>query len=423
MLDVFIIKGSSLVLLSLCIAACCYYLYATYLAFEFFNPFFTSKTETDFQPAVTILKPLCGSEENLYQNLASFCQQNYGTYQIVFAVRESSDPSIEVVKKLIHDYPEIDITLVVDERIIGYNLKISNLANAVTNAKYETLIIADSDIRVQPDYIARVVQPLVNPEVGVVTCLYRSLAYNWLSIFEALGSSSRFHGGVFVARKLQGMNFTFGATIVIRAKVLESIGGFKAIADYLADDYQLGNLSVKAGYKVVLSDYITEHQLNTTNLREFINRQLRWNRCIWAGDPWGYVGLILTYGTLISSLFWLISGTSSLGTIILVSTWSLRLLMAWVIGVCCIKDQAVSQGFWLLPLHDLVSFGLWCYGFFGRTVRWRGQVFRLIEGGKMISCSDSLQDIPNSVGDNLSLKSSFEKAEVPKQEAEGSPHT
>ena len=368
-----------LLLLLLCLSAIGYYCYATYAAIEFFCQ--TTKTDADFHPPITILKPMCGLDRNTYENLASFCRQDYPKYQIVFGVRDSLDPSVAVVNQIINDFPDLDIQLVVSDRTIGLNYKVSNLANAEALAKYSVLLIADSDIRVKPDYLRRVIQPMRDPTVGVVTCLYTSLTQGWVATFEALGISTDFHANILISRALFGMSFALGSTIVIQKAVLEAIGGFAAIANYLGDDFQLGNLPAQAGYKVVLSDYLVEHVLPKSTLTDFIQRQIRWNRGTRVYRSWGYLGLIFTYGTISSLLFLIFSGGSILGWAVAGITWLTRIAMAWIVGVRCIHDPVAEKFLMLVPVRDLISFAIWCYSFVGNTIEWRGRRLRLTEGG------------------------------------------
>ncbi len=369
-------------LLILCLSAIGFYCYSIYAAIDFFGT--PNPVEPDFHPPITILKPICGLDSDAYQNLASFCQQDYPNYQIVFGVRDPMDPGVEVVKQIIHDFPDIDIRLEVRDRTIGSNLKVSNLANAAEVAKYSILLIADSDIQVGPDYLRRVIQPMRDPSVGVVTCLYRSLTRGWLALIEALWIATDFHPSVLVARKLEGMKFALGSTIVIQTAALEAIGGFLAVADYLADDFLLGNLPAKAGYKVVLSDYVVEHVLATASFGELINRQTRWACCQRVSRPWGYLGLIFTHGTATSLLLLMATGGSTLGWAGLGITWSTRLAMGWVVGVKSLKDPVATKFLWFVPLRDLMSFAIWCYSFLGNTVEWRGQRLKLTKGGKLV---------------------------------------
>lgn len=370
------------VLFILCLSAIWFYSYATYAALEFFGD--SNLIDPKFHPPVSILKPICGNERNIYENFASFCRQDYPEYQIVFAVRERQDPVVEVVEKIIAEFADLDIQLVVSDRTIGANLKVSNLANAQAVAKYPILLIADSDIQVGSDYLKRVVQPLIDPTVGVVTCLYRSLTQGWVAKIQAIQTACEFHAGVLVARKLGGMNFAFGSTIIIQTATLEAIGGFAAIADYLADDFLLGYLPTQKDYKVVLSDYIVEHVLAADTFIGSIQRQIRWARGKRVSRPGGYLGLILTYGIIASLLFAIATRGSILSWTVLTITWCIRLIMAWAIGIRSLKDEAASQLIWLVPLCDLLSFAVWCYSFFGNTVEWRDRSLLLTKGGKLV---------------------------------------
>ena len=380
-LSVVLVPDSLPLMLILCLSAVLFYTYGVYTAIIFLRD--SPPINPEFHPPVTILKPLCGIDQGTYTNLASFCQQNYPQYQIIFSVRSSTDPSIEVIEKLIQQFPEIDINLLVKDQIIGANLKISNLANAVTIAKYDILVIADSDIRVGSEYLKTVIQPLQDQKVGVVTCLYRSTAQGIATILEAICTATDFQVGILVSKQLEGIKFALGSTIVIRKTTLTKIGGFAAVADYLADDYQLGYLPTQIGEKVVLSNYIVEHGLGHSSLLDSINRQIRWARCIRVSRPWGYGGLIFTFGT-ISSLLLLITNSGSIFSWLVFSiTFSMRLIMAWLIGVKLLNDSVTKKYFWLIPIADIVRFIIWCCGFFGNTIKWRGTKFKLVKDGKL----------------------------------------
>jgi ceramide glucosyltransferase len=365
----------------LCLCTIGYYGVAIYAAVDFF--FQSTSDRPEFQPSVSLLVPICGLDGGAYENLASLCQQDYPNYQIIFAVQDSQDSSIPIIQQISRDFPELDLQFVISDRTIGMNRKVSNLANAAIEAKYNTLVLVDSDIRVTPDYLKQVVQPLHDSTVGVVTCMYRSLTYGWLSGFEAISITTEFLPRILAARTLQGMGFALGATIVIRKSVLEEIGGFLAVADALEDDYQLGHLSAQAGYQVVLSDYIVDHVMASPRLVDFIHHQTRWARGNLFARPLGHLSLIFTYGTVISLLFLLITKGSLFGWFVLGVTWSIRLVMAWFIGVQQLQDTVARKFLWLVPLRDIISFGFWCYGFLGNTIRWRDRRFRLTTGGKL----------------------------------------
>ena len=377
-------------LLLLSLSAIAYYGYAIYAA----NKFFAHSPVYDeaFHPAVSILRPICGIDSKTYQNLASFCQQEYPEYQIIFGVQDPQDPSMEVVRQLIKDFANLDIQVTASLYTLGANRKVSNLAHAVTKAKYDILLLADSDVRVEPDYLRRVIQPLSDPAVGVVTCLYRSIAQGWVTTVEALSTPTEFLPGVLVSTALEGIKFAMGQTIVIRRSVLEEIGGFAAIADYLADDFQLGFLPTQAGYKVVLSDYLIDHVMPQSAIAESIHRQTRWLVGIRASRPWGYIGLIFTHGTVTSLLFLLATGGSVLGWSVLSVAWVMRLAMAWFVGIRCLGDPVAQKLFWLVPLRDGISFVLWGYSLIGNTVEWRDRQFRLTRSGKLIALNPNLPE-------------------------------
>ena len=390
-LSVVLLPDSLLLMLILCLSAVLFYTYGVYTAIAKRSAGIAFLRDSppinpQFHPPVTILKPLCGVDKGTYTNLASFCQQDYPQYQIIFCVRSSTDPSIEVVEKLIQQFPEIDISLVVKDHIIGANLKISNLANAVTTAKHDIFLISDSDIRVSSEYLQTVIQPLQDQKVGVVTCLYRSTAEGIATILEAICTATDFQPGILVSKQLEGIKFALGSTIVMRKTTLAKIGGFAALADYLADDYQLGYLPTQAGDKVVLSNYIVEHGLGHSSLLDSINRQIRWARCIRVSRPWGYAGLIFTFGT-VSSLILLITNSGSvLSWLVLSITLLMRLIMAWVIGVKVLNDAITKKFFWLIPFTDIIRFIIWCCGFVGNTIEWRGTKFKLVKDGKLEMC-------------------------------------
>ena len=359
---------------------CCYAIYAAY---DFFlQPLSESFT---FTPPVTIIKPLCGLDWETYKNLASFCLQDYPEYQIVFSMRSPDDPCLEIVQKIKDDFPKLDLAVIISDVFVGSNLKVCNLANALVVAKHSILILADSDIRVKPEYLKKIIQPLQKPEIGLVTCPYNSIVKGKIAIFEALGIATQFNPKILVARKLEGVSFALGSTIVIRRSVLEEIGGFKAIADSLSDDFQLGNLCHNLGYEVFLSPYIVDHVVAHVKLYDLFNRQIRWARGVKVERFWGYLGLILTQGTISSLCFLLLSDFSFYGWLVFLITWSLRLLMAYIVGGVLFKDQITKKYFIWVFVRDIFDFIIWLMGFLGNTIEWRGQKFKLIDNGKLIS--------------------------------------
>ena len=372
-----------------CLSAIVYYCLALYAAIDFLAA--PANVDSNFHPPISILKPLCGLDRNTYENLASFCNQNYPQYQIIFGIQDPADPAVSVARQIMRDFPTIDIELVISDRTIGVNRKISNLSNALTAAKYDLLLLADSDIQVDSTYLINVVQPLHQTTVGVVTCTYRSLAQGWIAAFEALGITTELAPTVLVSRKLSGMTFGIGATIVLRRSVLEAIGGFPAVANYLHDDFHLGRMPTHLGYQVVLSHYVVSHVLATASVTDFMQHQTRWNRGIRFAQPWGYAGQIFTFGTVASVLFLLTGHGSMLSWEVLGITWAFRLAMAWMIGVKVLRDPTAKKLLWLVPLSDMVRCALWCYSFVGNGIEWRGRHLQLAEGGQLVNRTSGLR--------------------------------
>lgn len=363
------------------VASIIYYLFTIYAVTDFFKQKVT--LNSNFTPPVSILKPLCGIDVNAYENLASFVVQNYPQYQVIFCVQNYQDPIIKIVKQLIVDFPKVDLKLVISDRQIGHNLKVSNLANGLEYAKYETLIIADSDIQVKKDYLQQIVQPLQNEKVGLVTCLYKSLGDGWIANIEGIGITCDFFPSVLTAQKLEEIKFAFGATIVIRKKVLKAIGSFEEIADYLADDFLLGNISHKLGYQVILSNYIVQHQIGTESWQDFCKRQIRWLRCIKVERFWSYFGIVFTQGTVTSILFLIINQGSKISILICLITLFLRILMAYIVAFKHIKDPIAQNFLGLVFISDFLKFILWIWALFGNKIYWRGKLFKLINNGKL----------------------------------------
>jgi ceramide glucosyltransferase len=338
----------------------------------------------NFTPPATIFKPVRGADAEAYENFASFCQQDYPDFQIIFGVREESDPAVPIIRQLIANFPDQDIELVISANEIGYNAKVSNLQNMLAKARHDVLLIADSDIRVEPDYLRRVVAPMQQDKIGMVTCLYRGAnARTFAALLENVGISSTFGPEVCSARLLEGVAFALGSTIVMRRNILERIGGFPAVADYLADDFLLGNLTSKLGYEVVLSDCVVDHISGPDTMSTMLKHQLRWGRSTRISRPWGYRGLILTYGTATALLAMLAWGFSAFAWWLLAATMLFRFLPVFLVGVYGLKDRMLARYFWIVPIRDLVTFGIWAVSFVGNQIQWRGVDFRVLPGGQI----------------------------------------
>ena len=375
------------------LAANAYYLLSIVAGLRFFSR--PSAPERDALLPVSIMIPLHGADFRAYQNYAELCRQDYPDYQIVFGVRDSRDSSVPIVQKLIADCPDRDITLVISDKTIGSNLKISNLANMLGQVKHERIVIVDSDIRVSRDYLRTVLAPLADPRVGLVTCLYRAAETpDFAAKLEAVGITAEFSAGVLMAWMLEGVKFALGSTMATTRTRLESIGGFPALADYLADDFMLGNLIERDGYEVRLSHHVVETSMPPSGFRAMMRHQIRWARSTRLSRPMGYLGVLLTYGTALALLNVVVDRASTFSLMLLSSTLVIRLAMGWMIGVHWLGDKILKKYFWLVPVRDLLSFLIWCLSWVGKTVEWRGRLFQVARDGKMIPVGGAAADAP-----------------------------
>ena len=320
-------------------------------------------------PPVSVLKPLCGAHAGLYESLRSFCDQDYPEFQIVFGVRDPADPAIDVVQRLMHEFRARNLKLVVNERGVSVNPKVSNLVHLSESAEHDVLVIADSDIRVGPDYLRTVVAPLADRSVGLVTCLYRAggSARGWGALGRVFIDDWFFPAALLSATGT--MRHAFGATLAFPRARLDAIGGFSSLGPYLADDYMLGARIAESGDRVVLSPYIVETNVVEQRFSALFFHELRWSRTMRAVRPVGYFLAAITYGFVWSALALAVAGASWLALAAAgahVATRGAVLLSARR----TLRTGRRAPAAWLLPVRDVLSLVLWAASFTGRTVRW-----------------------------------------------------
>jgi len=354
---------------------------------------FMQKKESGAAPdddfGISVLKPLKGTDPGMYEAFRSHCLQNYPNYEIIFGVSDPADPAIEVIAQLKSEFPKRDIRLAICTEILGTNVKVSNLVHMLREARHEFVVVNDSDILVPPDYLVRLASALSKQEVGLVTCLYRGKAANTLgSRLEALGIGTDFSAGVLVAQELEGgLRFGLGSTLAFRKRELKTVGGFESMLEYLADDYQVGAKLAEQDLRVELSDVIVDTFLPPYSLREFLDHQLRWGRTIRESRPWGYFGLVATFG-LGWALLGVVVGQGALWSWVLLGlSFAARMSMAFAVGARALRDPDLVPWLWLIPLRDLLAVFIWMGSLFGNKVRWRGEVFRL-KKGKLLKITD-----------------------------------
>ena len=314
---------------------------------------------------VSVLKPLCGAEPRLYDNLATLCKQSVTGQQIVCGVRDPDDPAIAVVQRLRQDFPDIDIALVIDPRVHGSNLKVSNLINLAEQARHDLLVVADSDIAVPPDYLARVTAPLGDARTGVVTCLYRgrAVAKGWPQL-GAQFIDDWFAPSVRIAHAGGSRSFAFGATIALRRDALQAVGGFEALKDRLADDYWLGELTRRLKLQTVLSDVVVTTDVTERTLKDLWRHELRWMRTIRSLNTAGFAFTFITFSWPML-LLGLILNHAPLGWMLFAAGAIARNLQA---------ATAAGPGAILrAPLRDALLLAEWAAALTGSRVRWRQQ--------------------------------------------------
>jgi ceramide glucosyltransferase len=342
---------------------------------------------TQAYPPVSICKPLKGTDPEMYENFRSHCLQDYPEYEIIFGVSDPDDPAIQLVEQLKREFPERSIRLVVCHESVGPNTKVSNLVQMAQRAKCSLFVVNDSDIRVDRDYLRRVLAPLQQESIGLVTCLYRAIANSTLtSCIESLGIVD-FSAAVLSSHRVEGgLRFGLGSTLAFRRRELEAIGGFEALVNYLADDYQLGQRIFERQLAVKLSDVIVETVLPAYTLREFVAHQLRWARTVRTSRPRGYSGFVITFGLFWGLLALFFSSGATWAWQLLLAVLLLRTGMMLLVGRGVLLDRQIHKLIWLLPLRDLIAPLFWFASFLGNTVAWRGDRF-VVSKGKLAKVS------------------------------------
>jgi ceramide glucosyltransferase len=333
---------------------------------------------------VSVLKPVHGRDPRFYQAIASHARQDYPEFEILFGVSDPEDPALGDIHRLQREFPALPIAVHVVSTNAP-NAKAGVLAELARHARHTLLLVNDSDIRVDPGYLRAVAAPLADPSIGLVTCLYRAHAESWPARAEALGIATEFAPSVLVARLLGVAEFALGSTMVFRAADLRAIGGFDAIAGYLADDYQLGSHIRQLGRHIQFSPVVVETDLGAGGWRQTWLHQLRWSRTIRVSRPSGYYGYVVTHATIWALLAFAAgawqAGAAALGV---------RLLAGIVVGAGILRDLRVRSDFWMMPLRDLFGFAVWLGGLFGDEVDWRGQRLKLRRDGR-ITAAESLR--------------------------------
>ncbi len=346
------------------------------------------RAAAEFAPDVTILKPVKGVDARMYAGFVSHCRQTYaGRFEIIFGVSSMDDPAVVEIERLCSEFPECAIRLVHCTERLGTSGKVSNLVQMLREARYEFVIVNDSDILVSPNYLTRVMRVFAEPRVGMVTAPYLGRtavggeALTVWSRMEALGISTDFFPGVLTARKIEGgIRFGLGSTLAVSREALTAAGGLEPLVEYLADDYEMGARIAAAGYKVELCCEVVETTVPAYDFRGFREHQLRWARSTRDSRRWGYVGLGITYCVPWAVLNCVASGLALWSFTLLSLVLLARVAVALTVGVGLLRDEQVLRDVWLLPVRDFFGLGFWAWSFASDTVVWRGERFRLVGG-------------------------------------------
>jgi ceramide glucosyltransferase len=339
-------------------------------------------------PPVSNIKPIRGRDPDTYENFASLCRQDYPEFELLFCVGHEDDPAVPVIKQLIQDFPNCSIRIIYGSGRDGVNDKVAKLARLVSEAKYETLVINDSDVRVKPDYFRSIVAPMRDPRVGAVTCLYVSIGdYTFAENLHMIGMISDFFASILVARQLDGVKFALGTTIATTRSNLRLFGGYESIENKPADDLLVGRLIAEQGLEVELLPYAVETVSDYQTLRELFFKRLRWIVVMRNMRPGGHFGLLFTLG-----LPWALSAVAVLPTWTVAAVYLggyalLRTVMTLMIGANGLKRKGLIWKLPLIPVWDAAACGIWLYSFTQNTIRWRDGRYRILNG-QLVRASD-----------------------------------
>ncbi len=379
------INTASAILILLLLCAGCYHLFSLFCVWEFFRKERNEVTPSQHIP-ISIIKPLKGIDPGFRENLTTFCEQDYPEYEVLLGFSNPADDAIPRVNEMVASLPGCNVRTVIGTGGPSVNRKVSNLEGLAESARHPLLAISDSDMRVDRSYLKRcMAEYFSSRNVGLVTSLYKiSNPESIGAALESLTIALDFIPSVLVARQLEGVTFGLGASLVLSKKALEEIGGFAAIGDYLADDYQLGNRLWKRGYSIVLSRYVIENVAGPMSVADFFRHQLRWARTYRASRPKGFAGYGITHLVPFSLLLLAAAGPTALSLSVLGSVVMVRYVLAYVMHKKVIRSRQWLKWLVLVPVKDVLGFGIWAWSFTSRSVRWRGSRYRILKKGKLL---------------------------------------
>lgn len=334
------------------------------------------------QPAISVLKPLCGHDEGLEENLRSFFVQDYPEYEVLLGVHSLDDPAVAVAEKVIREFQgKISARLIVTGESHVPNAKSFSLNRMVREARYDLLVMGDSDIRVDSSLLSHLAREFQDEHIGLISCPYRAVPGKSIwSRLEAVGMNTELLGGVLVARMLEGMRFALGCTVAVRRSVLNHLGGFSYLQEFLAEDFVIGHRAAELGHGVLFSSYVIEHRIGSEGMMRNLGHRLRWARSTRRSRPAGYWGQIFTYPLPWALLLWAVYHPAWPAVIL---TLLLRVLAAVATARYVVHDAVTQKQWWLLPLQDALGFLIWISGFVGDTIVWRDRKCTVLRDGRL----------------------------------------
>jgi ceramide glucosyltransferase len=355
-----------------------YYAIAIFSSLRFFRS--PQHGSTDFLPPISNLKPVRGLDPEAYENFASFCRQDYPNYEILFCV-DASDPALPVLRQLKNDFPQTKIGILIGSGRTGTNDKVSKLARLVQEASYEHLVISDSDVRVEPNYLRQLVAPLKDSHVGAVTCFYvPSSETTWVQRLQDVGMLSDFYPGILAAWQLEGVKFALGPTICTTRGHLAEFGGYPVLENQPADDLQVGRLIAEQGHEVILLPYTISTVPDYHSLRELFFKRLRWITVMRQMRPWGHAGLVFTLGLPWCLLAVATKPTGAVAAAYFGGYFVVRSGLTLLVGSVGLKQRGVWAKLLLIPAWDALATLIWLTSFTRKSIRWRGQDYRIVKG-------------------------------------------
>ncbi len=357
-----------------------YYLLAIYSSWRYFlQP--AAQPDRSFIPPVSILKPFRGLDPDAYENLASFCRQDYPEYEMIFCVDPDDDTVRPIVERLQRDFPNTEIRVLFGSGRVASNDKVAKLARMAAEARYETVVISDSDVRVQADYLRNMTAPLRDPAVGAVTCFYvHTDLKTFADRLQTVGMMSDFYAGILVAWQLEGIKFALGPSIATTRARLAGFGGYAAIENSPGDDLLVGRLIAEQGYEVRLLRYTVSTVSDYGSISDLLQKRMRWIVVMRHMRPWGHLGLLLTQGLLWSLLAVAAHPTVAVAIGYLGTYFILRAAMTWMIGVHGLHQRRLWAEMILIPVWDGVASFIWLASFLRSSIRWRGADYYIREG-------------------------------------------